>query len=87
MARYFFNMHDGDVTSTRDEVGSVLPDIDSIRQEAVEATVEVIKGHLLATSDKASWIVQVTNEAGHTVMVLSLLASIQVLTVEPRTSS
>jgi hypothetical protein len=74
VARYFFNIRDGQ--NIKDTVGTELPDLASVRTEAVEATTEIIKGRLLANSDSASWVVQVTDEAGFTVMVLSLSASI-----------
>jgi len=75
--RYFFNIRDG--ADIPDNVGSELPDLASVRQEAVEVTAEIIKGRLLAKSDVAAWMVHVTDEAGFTVLVLSLAASIHTL--------
>ena len=74
MARYFFNIRDGQ--NIKDTVGTELPDLESVRTEALEATTEIVKGRLLANTDAASWVVQVTDDAGFTVMVLSLSASI-----------
>ena len=74
VARYFFNIRDGQ--NIKDTVGTELPDLESVRTEALEATTEIIKGRLLANTDTASWVVQVTDDAGFTVMVLSLSASI-----------
>jgi hypothetical protein len=83
VARYFFNIRDGQ--NIKDTEGTELPDLASVRTEAVEATTEIIKGRLLANADDASWIVQVTDEAGFTVMVLALSASIHMfdLPAEP----
>lgn len=81
MTRYFFNIRDG--ADIPDTVGSELPDLASVRREAVEVTTEIVKGRLLANSDTAAWIVQVTDEAGITVMVLSLSASVHFL-AEPK---
>lgn len=77
VARYFFNITDGE--NIPDAVGSELADLASVRTEAVEAVIDLMKGRLLANSDTAAWIVQVTDEAGFTVMVLSLSASVHVL--------
>jgi hypothetical protein len=77
VARYFFNIRDGAVI--QDGVGSEHADLASVRLEALEATTELVKGRLLANTDVSAWIVQVTDEAGITVMVLSLSASIHVL--------
>ena len=76
MARYFFNIRDG--ADIPDTVGSDHADLSSVRREALEATTEIIKGRLLTNSDSEAWIVQVTDEAGFTVLVLSLSASIHV---------
>jgi hypothetical protein len=76
MARYFFNIRNG--ADIPDTVGSEHPDLASVREEALQATAELIKGRLLANSDADAWIVQVTDDTGFTVMVLSLSASIHV---------
>jgi hypothetical protein len=83
MTRYVFNIRDGE--DIPDTIGSEYPALASLRQEALEATTDIIKGRLLTNSDSEAWIVQVTDEAGFTVMVLSFSASIHAThrTAEP----
>lgn len=81
LARYFFNIRDGQ--SIPDTEGSEHPDLASVRAEAVDSLAEMIKGRLLENADIASWIVQVTDEAGYTVMILSLGASIHTMDTPP----
>src|SRR4051794_14724719 len=77
IVRYFFNIRDG--AEILDGVGSEHSDLAGVRLEALEATTELVKGRLLADTDTSAWIVQVTDETGITVMVLSLAASIHIL--------
>jgi hypothetical protein len=78
MARYFFNIQDG--ADIPDTVGTELPDLANVRKEAVEATIEIARGRLLANADTEAWIVNVTDEAGFTVLVLTLSASVHLVT-------
>lgn len=77
MARYFFNMHDG--ISIPDAVGSEHADLQSVRAEAVAAVAEQLKGALLKKSDTSSWLMNVTDEQGYTVIVLSFSAAVQIV--------
>jgi len=77
--RFYFNICDGE--DIRDDVGTEFADLASVRKEAVETTTEMLRGRMLVDSDTTGWIVQVTDEDGFTVMVLSLSASIHVLPV------
>jgi hypothetical protein len=77
MARYFFNLHDG--ISIPDTVGSEHPDLQSARSEAVETIAERLKGSLLEKVDVSAWLMNVTNEHGFTVIVLSFSAAVQVV--------
>ena len=77
MARYFFNVHDG--ISIPDMVGSEHPDLFGARMEAVESIAERLKGSLLKEADVSSWLMNVTDEHGFTVMVLSFSAAIQIV--------
>jgi hypothetical protein len=77
MARYFFNLHDG--IHLADNVGSEHPDLQSARSEAVETIAERLKGSMLAETDVLGWIMNVTDEDGFTVIVLSFSAAVQII--------
>ncbi|NKM89359.1 hypothetical protein GFL54_35210 [Rhizobium laguerreae] len=77
MARYFFNVHDG--ISIPDTVGSEHPDLQSARREAVETIAERLRGALLNKSDVSAWLMNVTDEQGVTVIVLSFTAAVQIV--------
>jgi hypothetical protein len=77
MARYFFNVHDG--ISIADVVGSEHPDIESARCEAVETIAERLRGTMLAKSDVSAWLMNVTDEGGFTVIVLSFTAAVKII--------
>lgn len=77
MARYFFNFHDG--YDFRDDIGSEHPDMSSVRAEAVETLGERIRGNLLENKDVSAWILNVKNEAGLTVLIMSLAAAVQII--------
>jgi hypothetical protein len=77
MARYFFNVHDG--VSIRDTVGSEHPDLTSARREAVESVAERLKGRLLGDANVSAWLMNVTDEQGLTVIVLSFTAAVQIV--------
>jgi hypothetical protein len=77
LARYFFNLHDG--TSIPDTVGSEHPDLQSARREAVETIAERLRGALLTKADVSAWLMNVTDEHGVTVIVLSFTAAVQIV--------
>ncbi|MBY3314482.1 DUF6894 family protein [Rhizobium laguerreae] len=77
MARYFFNVHDG--ISLIDTVGSEHPDVQSARDEAVETIAERLKGALLKDADISAWLMNVTDERGFTVIVLSFTATVKIV--------
>ncbi|MBX4864040.1 hypothetical protein HJA86_29705 [Rhizobium bangladeshense] len=77
MARYFFNVHDG--ISIPDTVGSEHPDLQSARDEAVETIAERLTGALLNKADVSAWLMNVTDEQGVTVIVLSFTAAVQIV--------
>lgn len=77
MTRYFFNLHDG--ISVPDTEGSEHPDLQSVRSEAVETVAERLKGTLLRKGDVSSWLMNVTDDHGFTVMVLSFSAAVQIV--------
>jgi len=77
MPRYFFNVHDG--VSIADTVGSEHPDIESARCEAVETIAERLRGSMLNKTDVSAWLMNVTDESGFTVIVLSFTAAVKVI--------
>jgi hypothetical protein len=77
MPRYFFNVHDG--ISIRDTEGSEHPDVHSARLEAVETIAERLKGALLMNADISAWLMNVTDERGFTVIVLSFTAAVKIV--------
>lgn len=77
MRRYFFNLHDS--VSLPDTVGSEHPDLASVRSEAVESIAERLKGAVLKETDVSSWLMNVTDEQGVTVLVLSFSAAVQIV--------
>ncbi|MGV1873728.1 DUF6894 family protein [Agrobacterium rosae] len=77
MARYFFNVHDG--VSIADTVGSEHPDIESARSEAVETIAERLRGTMLKNTDLSAWLMNVVDESGFTVMVLSFTAAVKIV--------
>lgn len=77
MARYFFNLHDG--VSLPDPEGSEHADLQSARREAVEMIAERLKGALLKNVDVSAWLMNVTDEHGYTVIVLSFSAAVQIV--------
>ncbi|MBY3516058.1 hypothetical protein HFN76_28165 [Rhizobium laguerreae] len=77
MARFFFNMHDG--VSMPDTVGSEHASLQSARKEAVETIAERLKGSLLKDADISAWLMNVTDDQGFTVIVLSFSAAVQIV--------
>ena len=77
MPRYFFNVHDG--VSIPDSVGSEHVDVESARSEAVETIAERLRGTLLAKTDVSAWLMNVVDEEGFTVIVLSFTAAVKVI--------
>jgi hypothetical protein len=77
MARYFFNVLDG--VSISDTVGSEHPDIESARCEAVETVAERLRGTMLKKTDVSAWLMNVVDESGFTVIVLSFTAAVKIV--------
>ncbi|MFP3547332.1 hypothetical protein SB748_28380 [Rhizobium sp. SIMBA_035] len=75
--RYFFNLHDGH--DFIDNVGSEHPDLHSARAEAVENLGERMRGTLLIDRDVSACVINVTDEAGVTVLIVSLCAAAQII--------
>lgn len=79
--RYFFNLHDGH--DFIDDVGSEHPDLHSAQAEAVENLGECMRGTLLIDRDVSACVINVTNEAGVTVLIVSLCAAAQIIPPVP----
>jgi len=77
MSRYFFNVHDG--VSIPDSVGSEHADVESARSEAVETIAERLMGTMLTKTDVSAWLMNVVDEDGFTVIVLSFTAAVKVI--------
>lgn len=77
MARYFFNVHDG--VSLPDSVGTEHHDLESARSEAVETMAERLKGTMLKNTDVSAWLMNVVDDRGFTVIVLSLTAAVRII--------
>ena len=77
MPRYFFNVHDG--VSIPDSVGSEHVDVASARSEAVETIAERLRGTMLTNTDVSAWLMNVVDEDGFTVIVLSFTAAVKVI--------
>jgi hypothetical protein len=75
MARYHFNLHDG--IDLPDPIGSEHADLAGVRKEAVESIAERLRGRMLNGKDVSAWIMNVTDEAGVTVLILSFSAAVQ----------
>ncbi|MEB2848378.1 hypothetical protein GAO09_11240 [Rhizobiales bacterium RZME27] len=78
MPRYFFHLHDGQ--DLPDLIGSDHPDVAGARAEAVESIAERLRGRLLEGSDVSAWIINVTDELGITVLILSFAATVHIVT-------
>ena len=70
MPRYFFNVVDG--REIRDELGTELPSLDAAREEALQASVELLRALKRKSEFWAgdAWIMNVTDEAGRAVLTL-----------------
>jgi hypothetical protein len=55
----------------------------SVREEAVEFIAERLRGNILNDENLTAWILNVTDDSGLTVLILSVSASVQV--VNPQT--
>lgn len=77
MGRYFFNISDEEQNS--DAIGTECADVAEVRSEAVETMQELLKGRLLQNNDRTYMAINVTDEAGKTVMIVGNTAFVQVV--------
>jgi hypothetical protein len=73
MPRYHFNVEDG--ASYRDKEGLTLPDLAMARKVAVEMISDFLDGHPDAFWDGREWKLEVTDEQGLILFVLTFAAS------------
>ena len=74
MPRYFFDFHEGSKVSL-DEDGTVLPDMQTARDEATEALLEVGKETLPTNGEERSLSVSVRDEKGERVLTITITYS------------
>ena len=70
MARYYFNIKDGQTTLDTD--GVELADMDAVRKQAVIATGTMLHDHGAEFWKDRDWQMWVTDEAGSTVCALRI---------------
>jgi hypothetical protein len=73
MARYFFHVEDG--KSYPDREGVELPDLKSVRGEALRASGEMLRENGLGLWDGQDWEMRVVDEAGQPVITLKFSAA------------
>jgi hypothetical protein len=71
VARYYFDLHDGQVLR-RDTEGSVCNDDEAVRQEARKALPEIAKGLIPKDGDRQAFTVLVRDESNATVYTATL---------------
>lgn len=77
MARYFFNFYNG--VQGFDDVGTECADVGEVRAEAVEGLQQLLAGVLLESSNTFSMTINVTDESGKTVMIVTNMASVETI--------
>jgi hypothetical protein len=75
LPRYFFNIHDG--IDFIDWIGSEHSGMASVRTEAIESLSERTRGKLLLAKDVEAWVMNVRNESGVTVLIVTISAAAQ----------
>jgi hypothetical protein len=84
MPRYYFDIHDGE-TFTQDLEGMVLEDIEAAQAEAQRALSEVAKDKL-PDKNRRDFTATVRDEAGQTVLRITLLLRVESAPVTPATN-
>ena len=73
LVRYFFGVQDGHFIP--DEIGTELADLDAVRDEALNASVALLKGRGRAEFwTGEDWTMNVTDETGKEILVLRFSA-------------
>ena len=73
MPRFHFNVEDGQPIP--DPEGTVLPDIEAARREAVRLAGRLLDDHPTEFWDRGEWCVVVTDDAGRDLFKLNFYAS------------
>jgi hypothetical protein len=76
MARYFFNCEGAQTFQDRE--GIEMDDLQAVRLQAVQNASDVMRDHADAFIRPTNWRVQVEDEAGRTVFVLTLQTQVGV---------
>jgi len=76
MPRYFFHVHDGQEFPDRE--GTVLADREAARTESMMAAAEMLRDAALNLWTGEEWTMQVVDEKGRSVCLLTFSAKIEV---------
>ena len=63
MPRYFFNIEDSG-GGINDEEGSDFPDLDAVREEAIEVARQIMSQRILVGHSAGGWKFIITDETG-----------------------
>lgn len=73
----FFHIYDAN--QSRDDIGTDFADAADVRAEAVESLPEILRGNLLQHKDLSTCVINVVDEWGKTVMIVSHAASVETI--------
>ena len=74
MPRYFFNVHDG--RSRPDREGTELPDLNTVRDEAVRFAAGLLADHSDEFWQGDEWVLEVADEEGLVLFRLQFVAKV-----------
>ena len=75
MARYFFDIHDGD-HFTPDDTGLELRDLEAAKAEAKKALPDIVKDEM-PDGDRRDFVVVVKDEAGQSILRVTLALAVE----------
>lgn len=73
MALHYFNVYNG--RDFLDHIGSELPDLDAVRNEALRTAGELLRGECRDLWSGSDWKLVVTDEGGQEVLTLRFSAT------------
>jgi hypothetical protein len=82
MPRYFFHIQDG--ISSRDTIGTELPDVYTAQAQAIRFSGEILRELGAKFWDGTEWKLEVTDEQGRTLFILHFSAEERVPTTDTR---
>jgi hypothetical protein len=74
LPRYFFNVHDG--RSRLDREGTELPDLKTVREEAVRFAAGLLADHSDEFWQGDEWVLEVADEEGLVLFKLQFVATV-----------